>query len=62
MDILTANNNTVINTDPGVVDPENRNFNFTENSPAHKIGFKPIPFEKIGLTIDQYRTSLPEKK
>ncbi|MBN2312855.1 MAG: right-handed parallel beta-helix repeat-containing protein [Sedimentisphaerales bacterium] len=31
-------------------------FELREDSPAYKIGFKPIPFEKIGLQNDAYRT------
>ena len=30
-------------------------FELREDSPAYKIGFKPIPFEKIGLQNDAYR-------
>lgn len=62
MDILKNNGNIVIDSDPGFVDPENGNFDFNENSPAYKLGFKRIPMEKIGLYIDKYRTSLPRKR
>lgn len=34
--------------DPLFVDAANRDFRLRDNSPAWKIGFKPIPFEKIG--------------
>jgi len=62
MDILKNNGNIVIDSDPGFADPENGNFDFNENSPAYKLGFKRIPMEKIGLYIDKYRTSLPRKR
>ncbi|MFQ3548582.1 MAG: right-handed parallel beta-helix repeat-containing protein [Armatimonadota bacterium] len=35
--------------DPLFVDIENNNFNLKPVSPAWKLGFKPIPFEKIGV-------------
>ena len=57
---LEKHGNMIINTDPGFVDIENGNFNLKDDSPAWKLGFKPIPFDKIGLYIDEYRTSLPE--
>ncbi len=41
---------------PGFVDPENMNFQLTEDSPVYKIGFKRIPIEKIGLYKDEYRS------
>ena len=59
-DILQKNGNIVMKGDPGFVDVENEDFRFKEDSPVWKIGFEPIPFEKIGLYIDEYRISLPE--
>ncbi|HDY89908.1 MAG TPA: right-handed parallel beta-helix repeat-containing protein, partial [bacterium] len=53
--------NIVINSDPGFVDIEHEDFRLKEDSPAWKLGFKPIPFDKIGLYIDEYRTSLPDE-
>lgn len=61
MEEFAQYNNMVIDADPGFVDVENENFNLKEDSPAWKLGFKRIPIEKIGLYIDEYRTSLPEK-
>lgn len=61
MDILKNNGNEIINTDPGFVDPEHDNFQLKDNSMAYKLGFKPIPFDKIGLYVDEYRTSVPER-
>ena len=41
--------------DPGLVAPEKGDFRLKEDSPALKVGFKPIPFENIGLHKDEYR-------
>ena len=35
--------------------PPPRTFRLQEGSPAYKLGFKPIPFEKIGLYESEYR-------
>ena len=35
-------------TDPLFVDPENGDYRLKPESPAHELGFKPIPFERIG--------------
>ena len=51
--------NIFMETDPGFVDVKNGDFRLREDSPAWKLGFKPIPFDKIGLYVDEYRTTLP---
>ena len=43
--------------DPGLVAPEKGDFRLRDDSPALKLGFKPIPFDKIGLYRDEYRQS-----
>lgn len=48
----------LVDEDPGFIDRENENFQLKDDSPAYKLGFKRIPIEKIGLYIDEYRTSL----
>lgn len=48
--------------DPGFVDPWRFNFNLRPDSEALKLGFKPIPFDKIGLYKDAFRTSLPGRQ
>lgn len=35
--------------DPGFADPENGDFSLPEDSPAYKIGFKPIDISKVGI-------------
>jgi len=57
-------NNYRTDKDPGFVDYQNENFNLQSDSEVFdKIpGFKALPFDKMGLYIDQYRTSLNDKK
>jgi len=42
--------------DPRFVDFAHQNFQLRNDSPAYKLGFKPIPMEKIGLYSDEDRT------
>jgi len=44
-------------TDPGFVDFKNQNFMLRSDAKVFKElkGFEPIPFDKMGLYIDQYR-------
>ena len=44
--------------DPLFVDPAKGDFRLLPGSPALKLGFQPIPVEKIGLQKDAYRTRL----
>ena len=46
-------------TDPLFVDAEKHDYRLKPESPALALGFKPIPFEKIGLYKDEFRTELP---
>jgi hypothetical protein len=48
-------------TDPLFVDLDGHNYELKPESPARALGFKPIPYEKIGLFIDDLRTSLPQR-
>lgn len=45
--------------DPGFVDAAARDFRLRPDSPALKLGFKPIPVEKIGPYKDELRASWP---
>ena len=49
--------------DPKFVDRDKMDFRLAEDSPVcRKLpGFKKIPFEKIGLIVDEYRRTLPGK-
>jgi len=53
--------NWVTGDDPGFVDASQQNFALRDDAPvySHIPDFKPIPFDDIGLIIDEYRTSLP---
>ena len=60
----TLEDNLVTDDDPGFVDPAQGNFALKPDSIAFtKIpGFKPIPFDQIGLVRDANRPVLPERK
>lgn len=45
--------------DPHLVDISKGDFHLRKDSPAFKLGFKPIPLEKIGLYRDPKRASWP---
>ena len=45
--------------DPLFVDPANHDYRLRPDSPALKLGFKPIPFDKIGPYADPLRASWP---
>ena len=45
----------MIDQDPGFIDEANMDFGLSEDSPAYEIGFKPVPFDKIGLFEDEFR-------
>jgi hypothetical protein len=59
-ELLEKNGNMIIGSDPGFVNAAKEDFRLKNDSPAYKLGFKKIPFEKIGLYKDKYRKSLPE--
>jgi hypothetical protein len=50
----------VVLDDPAQIGGPETGFHLPENSPAWEMGFEPIPFRKIGLYLDEDRTSLPE--
>ncbi|MBN1673508.1 MAG: right-handed parallel beta-helix repeat-containing protein [Kiritimatiellae bacterium] len=51
--------NNLLDQDPLFVDAANMDFRLKRNSPAYRLGFKPIPFEKIGLVKHSNRASWP---
>jgi len=53
--------NSVI-ADPLFVDPANDDYRLKPESPAFKLGFEPIPVEKIGCWRDPLRASWPIKE
>ncbi|MEI6501616.1 MAG: right-handed parallel beta-helix repeat-containing protein, partial [Armatimonadota bacterium] len=48
-----------VNADPLFVDPAKHDYRLKPNSPALKLGFKPIPFDQIGPYQDELRVSWP---
>jgi hypothetical protein len=59
--VLRQSGNVIASGNPGLIDPEAGDFRIKEDSPAWNLGFEPIPFEEIGLYIDEYRTALPTR-
>ena len=52
--------NWITHEDPGLVSRERHDFRLKAESPAFdRIGFRPIPFDEIGLYQDEYRASWP---
>jgi hypothetical protein len=49
----------MIDQDPGFVGTPPESFQLRDDSPAYKMGFKPIPVDKIGLQKDNKRASWP---
>jgi hypothetical protein len=55
---MVAVQNNFIDQDPGFFDEAGMDFRLPEDSPVNEIGFKPIPFEKIGLFQDDHRQNI----
>lgn len=49
----------LVDHDPLFEEKPPKSFRLRATSPAHAIGFKPIPFERIGLVVDPYRSVVP---
>lgn len=56
--MLTFQDN-LLDQDPKFVDPEHQDFRLQPDSPALKLGFVPIPIEKIGPYADPDRATWP---
>ena len=56
-----ANENLVVDHDPGFVDMDGGDYTLREDSEVFERlpGFKPIPFREMGLYRDEFRTALP---
>jgi hypothetical protein len=59
--LLEATGNVFVDGDPGFADIEAEDFRLPPDSPAWALGFAEIPFERIGLRTDEFRTSLPPR-
>ncbi|MBM3276729.1 MAG: right-handed parallel beta-helix repeat-containing protein [Candidatus Handelsmanbacteria bacterium] len=51
----------IVDEDPGFVDASGLDFRLREDAPALELGFRPIPLERIGLYLDEWRRGLPEE-
>jgi len=51
--------NNLVGTGPRFVRKPPASFALRKDSPAWKLGFEPIPFEKIGLYKDEFRATWP---
>jgi hypothetical protein len=50
-----------VGKDPGFADAARGDYRIRADSPVWKLGFKPLPYAKMGLQKDAYRTTLPPK-
>jgi hypothetical protein len=59
--VVSVHDNLVTAADPGFVDVEHGNLALKSDSVVFQKlpGFAPIPFDKIGLLVDEYRQELP---
>lgn len=59
--IILIKDNVTVTNDPGFANPAAFDYSLAADNPVLQQipGFQPIPFDKIGLQIDQYRTNLP---
>lgn len=56
---LVAFQDNLLDQDPLFVDAAHQDFGLRENSPAFKLGFQPIPVERIGPYRDESLASWP---
>jgi len=54
--------NNLIDVDPRFAGQPPADFSLAKDSPAWKLGFEPIPFEKIGLYESDQRASRPAER
>ena len=57
----TVGDNLALDRDPGFADPARLDFSLKPDAALHRQlpSFKPIPFKQIGLTLDEYRKTMP---
>ena len=55
---LLKNGNVITEGDAGVGGADTGELVVADSSPAWALGFEPIPFDKIGLTEDEYRQTI----
>jgi Right handed beta helix region len=54
--------NMITKADPGFVNVKKMDFRLRKDSPAFVFGFTPIPIDKMGLRVDEFRPGLPARK
>ncbi len=61
---LVFGKNLAYDTEPGFADLNRLDFRLTSDSPVFQQlpGFKAIPLDRIGLSLDKYRTELPSSE
>lgn len=53
--------NVIVHGDPGFGGLRTQDFRLSADSPAWDLGFESIPFDLMGLQVDEYRQSLPTR-
>ena len=51
----------LVGGDPKFVDAARGDYRFRDDSPAWALGFRPIPFDRIGIVADEWRSAIPEE-
>ena len=59
--VLSERGNIIVEGDPGFGGLLTQDFQLAADSPAWKLGFEPIPFHEMGLYVDEYRLTLPQR-
>jgi hypothetical protein len=57
--LLAESGNVMNAAAPGFVDAEHGDFRLKPGAPAAAIGFEPVPFDQMGLRLDEHRRALP---
>ena len=56
---IVAIHGNIVDKDPGFRNPEADDYRLVHNARAFASGFRPIPYERIGLHVDEYRSKAP---
>jgi hypothetical protein len=60
-DKIVAFKDNYVGNDPGFVNLSAGDYRLSPDSPVWKLGFKPIPYSKIGLQKDEFRNGVPSQ-
>ncbi len=58
---LVKVSDNLVEVNPRFADAAKPDFRLKPDSPAYRLGFKPIPIDKIGIYRDEYRSGVPTK-